>query len=65
MHVTICRSNDEGFEFIWERFFTALLTQETKGTYLKYNKSELNKNYLNPKEAGAIEKVIREMTKDK
>jgi hypothetical protein len=30
----------------WERYFTALLIESTKGTYLAYSKSELNPAYL-------------------
>lgn len=33
--------------FSWERFFTALLIEETKGTYLAYFKRNLNPVYLN------------------
>lgn len=32
--------------FSWERFFTALLTEETKDTYLRYSKNKLNPVYL-------------------
>lgn len=32
--------------FSWERFFTAVLTQRSHGTYLEYHKNSLNKNYL-------------------
>ena len=32
--------------FSWERFFTDLLIQESKGTYLHYNKKSLNPAYL-------------------
>ncbi len=32
--------------FSWERFFTHLLAEETKDTYLKYTKSVLNSAYL-------------------
>ena len=42
----------------WERFFTALLVDKTKDSYLKYSKSKLNKNYLNKKEQSAINSVI-------
>lgn len=48
--------------FSWERFFTALLVEETKGSYLKYSKSDLNKNYLNAREQKAINDVIDEQT---
>lgn len=40
--------------FSWERFFTHLLIEQTKNTYLKYNKSELNKAYTQ----GQIKKNI-------
>ena len=32
--------------FSWERFFTALLTERSRGTYLEYSKRKLNPNYL-------------------
>lgn len=32
--------------FSWKQFFTKLLTEKTKGTYLKYSKQKLNPNYL-------------------
>ena len=35
--------------FSWERFFTALLVEHTQDSYLKYNKSTLNKAYLHGK----------------
>lgn len=40
--------------FSWERYFTDLLVQVTKESYLKYNKKKLNINYLQP----AIKKQI-------
>ncbi len=48
--------------FSWERFFTALLVDETKDSYLKYSKSKLNKSYLNAREQKAINDVIDEQT---
>ena len=33
----------------WERFFTALLVDKTKDTYLRYSKSKLNEAYKNQK----------------
>ena len=33
--------------FSWERFFTAVLIEETKDTYLAYAKKKLNPAYLN------------------
>ena len=44
--------------FSWEQFYTKLLVDETQNTYLKYNKSNLNKVYLNPKEKEDLIKVI-------
>lgn len=40
--------------FSWEQYFTFLLVQVTKESYLKYNKKNLNSNYLQP----AIKKQI-------
>lgn len=45
--------------FSWEPFFTKLLKDETKDTYLQYSKTSLNKSYLNPKEKEALLKVIQ------
>jgi hypothetical protein len=44
--------------FSWERFFTALLIEYTKDTYLKYTKSHLNEVYLQGKAKQAILDVI-------
>lgn len=35
--------------FSWERFFTNLLIEKTKNSYLKYRKSAINKTYLHSK----------------
>ena len=44
--------------FSWERFFTAVLIEETKDTYLAYAKRKLNPAYL----SGAIkESILRKM----
>ena len=48
--------------FSWERFFTRLLMQETKDSYLSYKKSRLNKTYLHPKNRNAILKSIEGIT---
>ena len=40
--------------FSWERFFTAILTERTKGTYLAYTKKRLNFVYLNSAIKGTI-----------
>ena len=42
----------------WERFFTALLVDKTKDTYLRYSKSKLNDAYKNRK---IQEKILREI----
>ena len=34
--------------FSWEQFFTAVLIQASKDSYLKYSKKKINKNYLKP-----------------
>ena len=44
--------------FSWERFFTAVLIEQTKDTYLAYAKRKLNPAYLR----GTIkESILREM----
>lgn len=40
--------------FSWEQYFTALLIQETKDTWLHYQKSKLNEIYLHRRQAEAI-----------
>lgn len=45
--------------FSWERFFTALLMEYSKNTYLKYNKSHLNETYLHEKNKKAILNVMQ------
>lgn len=44
--------------FSWEQFFTALLTDETKGTYLQYSKAKLNEVYLQKDEKEAVLKTM-------
>ncbi|WP_242848087.1 hypothetical protein [Ruminococcus sp. HUN007] len=44
--------------FSWERFFTDLLIESTKDTYLKYEKSKLNDAYLNERERNAIADIM-------
>ena len=46
--------------FSREQYYTALLIQKTKDTYLSYNKRKLNISYLQDKEKGAIIKVMPE-----
>lgn len=40
--------------FSWEQFFTYILRENTKTSYLKYEKSILNKSYLQEKEQNQI-----------
>ncbi len=44
--------------FSWEQYYTKLLVDETKDSYLHYNKSALNENYLHKKEKNALLDVI-------
>lgn len=44
--------------FSWERFFTNLLVEKTKNTYLQYTKARLNEVYLHEKSKKAILKNI-------
>ena len=46
--------------FSWERYFTALLTEKTAGTYLNYTKKMLNEAYLND---GTKNLILRQMVK--
>ena len=52
---------DSALYFSWERFFTALLTDKTKGTYLEYRKAKLNENYLHNSERNSILGVLPPM----
>lgn len=45
--------------FSWERFFTAVLVEYTKDSYLRYSKSKLNKAYLHEKVKQAIMNVTK------
>ena len=40
--------------FSWEQFYTKLLVNETRDSYLQYSKSKLNKVYLHSKEKKAL-----------
>lgn len=48
--------------FSWERYFTALLTEKTAGTYLNYTKKTLNEAYLSD---GAKNAILSQMAKVK
>ncbi len=47
--------------FSWEAFFTSLLTEKTRGTYLSYGKRKLNSAYLQPREFGAVESTLPDL----
>lgn len=47
--------------FSWERFFTALLSEKTQDTYMRYKKHELNPVFLNPHESKKILQQMPEM----
>jgi len=47
--------------FSWEQFYTNLLIQETKDSYLHYAKSKLNKAYLHDVQKNAILNVLAEI----
>ncbi len=44
--------------FSWERFFTDLLVERTKDTYLQYSKKSLNPVYIHEKEESKILNVL-------
>lgn len=46
--------------FSWERFFTAVLIEETKDTYLAYAKKKLNSAYLND---AVKQQILKQMEK--
>ncbi len=50
--------------FSWERFFTVMLAEYTKDTYLQYNKSKLKKAYLHEKIKQAILEAVEEIEWD-
>lgn len=54
-------SIDSSLYFSWERFFTELLTERTKGTYLEYHKAKLNPSYLQKNELTKIEAVMPDL----
>lgn len=45
--------------FSWEQFFTAILTDISKNTYLAYNKKKLNEAYIQDKVRGKILSVMK------
>lgn len=50
--------------FSWERFFTKYLTDITGGTYLKYNKQQINPVYLHESNKKAILDVMDKVNID-
>ena len=53
-----CQFIDSKAFFSWERFFTSLLIQKSKDTYLHYNKKFLNKVYLKEKVKDKIMELV-------
>ena len=51
--------------FSWERFFTAVLVEETKDTYLAYAKRKLNPVYLNDTIKDAVLKQMEMIELDR
>lgn len=49
--------------FSWERFFTSLLIDKTKDSYLRYNKHELNPVYLQKHEKESIQRLLPKFQK--
>ena len=47
--------------FSWEQFFTALLVEHSKDTYLAYSKTRLNQNYRQPAITEKITRTLPEM----
>lgn len=45
---------DSKLYFSWERYFTKILVEKTKDSYLKYSKSKLNETYLHEKNRRVI-----------
>lgn len=45
--------------FSWERFFTKMVIEKTKDSYLKYSKSKLNPNYLHERNKERIVNVLQ------
>ena len=45
---------DSSEYFSWERYFTALLINETKNSYMKYSKESLNEVFLHDNESSVI-----------
>ncbi|MEY8334981.1 translation initiation factor 2 [Lachnospiraceae bacterium 47-T17] len=54
---------DSADYFSWERYFTKLLIQSTKDTYLRYSKNKLNPVYLQVREKKAILSVMSSVIK--
>ena len=44
--------------FSWERFFTALLTERSRGSWLQYSKRSLNRNYIQPSVMEQIAQIM-------
>lgn len=64
----ILKSPEDSIESLeyasWEQFFTDLLIKETNGTYLQYQKTKLNTNYLRKRERDAVLNVLPQRIKE-
>ena len=49
---------DSSVYFSWERFFTELITERTKGTYLEYRNAKLNQSFLQKNELTKIISIM-------
>ena len=49
---------DSAVYFSWEQFFTELLSEKTKGTYMQYSKEHIAKFYLQDKN---VQKILKEI----
>lgn len=55
---------DSTLFFSWERYFTTLLIEKTKGTYLQYQKKNLNSSYLQGKIIEKIKEIFPKKIRD-
>lgn len=55
---TMTQGDDSREYFSWERFFTSVLIERTKDSYLSYRKTKLNEVYLHENNKKSILKSI-------
>ncbi len=53
-----------GEYFSWERFFAAVLIEETKDSYMAYTKRKINPAYLDKTMSGAILKQMGKIKRE-